>query len=56
MIFHSLFVNFQKAAKLEIVVCCKLLVAFYGLTERKAQFEHKIEILRLNFLFLIIYQ
>ena len=28
---HALFVIFEKAAKFEIVVCCKLYVALYGL-------------------------
>ena len=28
---YALFVIFEKAAKFEIVVCCKLLVALYGL-------------------------
>ena len=29
--FHIIFVIFEKVAKFEIVVCCKLLVALYGL-------------------------
>ena len=32
MKYHALFVIFDKAAKLEIVVCCKLQVRLYGLT------------------------
>ena len=32
MKYHALFVIFEKAAKFEIVVCCKLYVALYGLT------------------------
>ena len=31
MKYRALFVIFEKAAKFEIVVCCKLLVALYGL-------------------------
>ena len=31
MKYHALFVIFEKAVKFEIVVCCKLMVAFYGL-------------------------
>ena len=31
MKYHALFVIFEKAAKFEIVVCCKLLVVLYGL-------------------------
>ena len=31
MKYHSLFVIFEKAAKFEIVVCCKLSVTLYGL-------------------------
>ena len=31
MKYHALFVIFEKAAKFEFVVCCKLLVALYGL-------------------------
>ena len=31
MKYHALFVIFEKAAKFEIVLCCKFLVAFYGL-------------------------
>ena len=31
MKYHALFVIFEKAAKFEIVICCKLQVAFYGL-------------------------
>ena len=31
MKYHALFVIFEKAAKFEIVVCCKLKVALYGL-------------------------
>ena len=31
MKYHTLFVIFEKAAKFAIVVCCKLLVALYGL-------------------------
>ena len=30
--YHALFVIFEKAAKFEIVVCCKLKVALSGLT------------------------
>ena len=33
MQFHALFIIFEKAAKFEIVVCCKLYVALYGLTQ-----------------------
>ena len=33
MKYHALFVIFEKAAKCETVVCCKLLVAFYGLLQ-----------------------
>ena len=32
MKYHTLFVIFEKAAKFEIVVCCKLEMALYGLT------------------------
>ena len=32
MKYHSLFVIFEKAARFEIVVCCRLHVALYGLT------------------------
>ena len=31
MKYHALFVIFEKAEKNEIVVCCKLQVALYGL-------------------------
>ena len=31
MKYHALFVIFEKMANFEIVVCCKLLVALYGL-------------------------
>ena len=31
MKYHALFVIFDNAAKFEIVVCCKLEVALYGL-------------------------
>ena len=31
MKYHALFVILEKVAKFEIVVCCKLLVALYGL-------------------------
>ena len=31
MKYHALFVIFEKAAKFEIVVCCKLYVALQGL-------------------------
>ena len=31
MKYHALFVIFEKAAKFEIVICCKLKVALYGL-------------------------
>ena len=31
MKYHTLFVIFEKAAKFEIVVCCKLKVVLYGL-------------------------
>ena len=31
MKYHALFVIFEKAAKFEIIVCCKLLVALLGL-------------------------
>ena len=31
MKYHALFVIFEKAAKFDIVVCCKLEVALYGL-------------------------
>ena len=30
MKYHALFFIFEKAAKFEVVVCCKLLVALYG--------------------------
>ena len=29
--YHALFVIIEKAAKFEIVICCKLKVALYGL-------------------------
>ena len=32
MKYHALFVIFEKAAKFESVVCCKLKVVLYGLT------------------------
>ena len=32
MKYHALFVIFEKKAKFETVVCCKLEVALYGLT------------------------
>ena len=35
MKYHALFVIFEKAAKFEIVVCCKLQVTLYGLTLSK---------------------
>ena len=31
MKYHALFVIFEKAAKFLIVICCKFLVALYGL-------------------------
>ena len=31
MKYHALIVIFEKTTKFEIVVCCKLLVALYGL-------------------------
>ena len=31
MKYNALFVTFEKAAKFEIVVCCKLKMALYGL-------------------------
>ena len=31
MKYHALFVIFEKASKFEFVVCCKLLMVFYGL-------------------------
>ena len=31
--YHALFVIFEKAAKFEIIICFKLLVAFYGLID-----------------------
>ena len=34
---HALFVIFEKAAKFEIVVCCKLKVALYGLIKCKSE-------------------
>ena len=34
MKYQALFVTFEKAAKFEIVVCCKLFVALYGLILR----------------------
>ena len=34
--YHALFVIFEKAAKLEIVVCCKLYVALYELDHLKS--------------------
>ena len=33
MKYHALFVIFEKVAKFEIVVCCKLKVALFGLTQ-----------------------
>ena len=36
MKYHALFVNFEKAAKFEIVVCCKIYVALNGLKSRMA--------------------
>ena len=33
MKYHALFVIFEKAAKCEIVVCCKLKVVLYGLMQ-----------------------
>ena len=30
---NALFVNFEKVAKFEIVVCCKVYVALYGLKQ-----------------------
>ena len=35
MKYHALFVIFEKPAKFEIVVCCKLLVALYGLKKKR---------------------
>ena len=32
MKYHALFIIFEKAAKFEMVVCCKLYVVLYGLT------------------------
>ena len=45
MKYHALFVIFEKAAKIEIVVCCKLYTARYGLIltcgfNRKRQLEY----------------
>ena len=45
MKYHALYVIFEKAAKIEIVVCCILYVAFYGLIltcgfNRKRQLEY----------------
>ena len=45
MKYHALFVIFEKAAKIEIVVCCKLYVALDGLiltygVNRKRQLEY----------------
>ena len=31
MKYHALFVIFEKAEKFEIIVCCKLYMALYGL-------------------------
>ena len=35
--YHALFVIFEKAAKFEIVICCKLYVALYGLQSADAK-------------------
>ena len=35
MKYHTLFVIFEKAANFEIVVCCKVKVALYGLKLQK---------------------
>ena len=35
MKYHALLVIFEKAAKFEIVVCCKFKVALYGLSDLK---------------------
>ena len=40
MKYHALFVIFEKVAKFEIVVCCKLYVALYGLKEKSVQLPH----------------
>ena len=37
---HSLFVNFEKAAKFKIVVRCTLKVALYGLKQLRAAVSH----------------
>ena len=37
MKYHALFVIFEKAAKFEIVVCCKLLVALCSLINEKSE-------------------
>ena len=42
MKYHVLFVIFEKAAKFEIVVCCKLLVALYGLMAIKQALKFQI--------------
>ena len=42
MKYHVLFVIFEKAAKFEIVICCKLLVALYGLMAIKQALKFQI--------------
>ena len=39
MKYHALFVIFEKAAKFEIVVCCKLYVALYGCIDKLRVFH-----------------
>ena len=39
MKYHALFVIFEKAAKFEIAICCKLYVTIYGLMI-KQQYYH----------------
>ena len=41
MKYHALFVIFEKAEKFEIVVCCKLYVALYGLTIIPSYHRHE---------------
>ena len=36
MKYHASFVIFEKTAKIEIVICCELYVALYGLIENMA--------------------
>ena len=44
MKYHALFVIFEKAAKFEIVVCCKLSVALYGLSTAKRYMKDAVRI------------